>query len=438
MEVVKEVDPEVKKRVKKLWSTVRGVVNYLKVYFGHQRVLNSVNIIQLFVKQLGEWARIRKTIRVISKRVTALQKTCRDFLTTRRTRCDIMLKEFQRIEDGYLKGFFKLYTLRVIEEHELQKLQDSHHRPPGKHHTATQKEVSQVHMSHSIHTLRGEDLVQNPQGSKKIRFDLLHQQTNNIVESSGVDWKSLRIPPDVRKALIYRFYMVTLSKHVQARNNLLQSVQLTVRYQRDLMRFLTCFSGKNQPKAGGAFGTETLPKDYYCHMPLPEFWHLSEELVIELISLAAQTLRPRYPRFAEHPANKGKHLTDEEYAKYCRPPLHLPTEERNILTAELENRRVHKMDTVRASALQDSGGRRRSATRATAPPPVPVAKIAKEEQGDDHPVSTETGTDLDQVWNGFTPRLRDIAQEQAAMWKLADCERDPLLEHLRPATHVSC
>ena len=32
---------KVKKRAKKLWKTVRGVVNYLKVYFAHQNLLTS-------------------------------------------------------------------------------------------------------------------------------------------------------------------------------------------------------------------------------------------------------------------------------------------------------------------------------------------------------------------------------------------------------------
>merc|ERR1719149_176615 len=82
--------------------------------------------------------------------------------------------------------------------------------------------------------------------------------------------------------------------------------------------------------------------DFDVHeMSVKEFWlNTSEDILIELISIAAESLQkdPQFHRYTEHPVNKSEKLLEEEYDKYCRPVIKVPDADREPLYGELQER----------------------------------------------------------------------------------------------------
>merc|ERR1712194_301503 len=66
--------------------------------------------------QLGEWARVKKTISRLIASVKVLQRTFRVFQTIKRARCAKVEKEWQRVEDYHLQAYFRLYAQKIDEE----------------------------------------------------------------------------------------------------------------------------------------------------------------------------------------------------------------------------------------------------------------------------------------------------------------------------------
>lgn len=385
----KKVSNTVLLRVKHLWRCFRGVVRSLTVYFAHMRRIRSAEKLRKFVRQLGEWSRIKTAIRKLVATVNILQRTCKHFLTTKGKRCELMQREFQKAEDIYLQSFFRLYAHRALEEH-YQKEEDAN----------TWVGSSGKHIFRSPH--------------KKRTHKMTHEESNQFVDQT-FDWKSYRIPVNVRKSLISRYYLFELSKHLRGREDLLWTVNHTVQFQKDLLKTMEYFGvGENAKHKQWSYPTLTGKE-----LMMPEFWHLTEDMVIDLVCMAAESLGtskdPNHAKFKEHPANKSDKLMEDEYDKFCRPLRPLPNETRAALAVGLEHRMVTRQDLVKAEVnlavkrasiasakeVAHAAGRRRS-----------ISDLNSPEQS--VTIVDETPVDLDDVCRDFTPRLKEMVQEQLA------------------------
>jgi len=372
-------------RVKHLWRCFRGVVRTLTVYYAHMKRIRYAEMLRRFVRQLGEWSRVKGAIKKMIATVITLQRTCKGFLTTKGKRCEMMQREFQKAEDNYLQTYFRLYAHRALEEH-YQKEEDMNSwvSPTGK------RVYTGIH--------------------KKRAHKMTHEETNEFVDQT-FDWKAYRIPGNIRKALINRYYLFELSKHLRSRQALMWTVRHTVEFQKEMLQTMKFFG----------VGEDTKHKQWTApilsgkELQMTEFWHLTEDIVIDLVCMAAESLLtskdPSHARFKEHPANKSDKLLDDEYDRFCRPPRPLPNETRAALAVGLEHRMVTRQDLVRAevnlavkrasiASREAAAGRRRSISDCS---PEPIVTIVEE-----RPV------DLDDVCRDFTPRLKEMAQKQLA------------------------
>merc|ERR1719230_1431123 len=123
------------------------------------------------------------------------------------------------------------------------------------------------------------------------------------------DWRGLGIPPHIRKMVIYRYFMVLLLKRLKYREQMLHTAQICYSNQKELVTFLKKFNYEDAASDMPPIGA---PPDEIADMLQIEFWHLSEDIVIELICIAAESLfkNADYPRFPEHPANKSEWLPE--------------------------------------------------------------------------------------------------------------------------------
>jgi len=379
------VSDAVRQRARQAMVLFRGVVRTMCVWMAHRRIIVSGHLIRQFLRQLGEWSRIRSSCQRLIWSVRHLQRTCRSFLALRNKRCEFMHKEWQRVEDSLLTGFFKLYGAKAFED------------------KAKEIEGEIDHMSQEAKTKIPES---NPHASKKQQKEYLKFVQDQGAELlKNVNWRAHRIPIMYRRAIISRFYMIHLRKHIRSRENMLKTVQLQVKYQREVMHFLKSLgveeTSQKQQLDRPHLGSQELN--------LPEFWHIGEDVITELIAIAAKFLGTVQPPFNEHPINKSEALTEDIYDKFCRPPRKLPEDLRLLIQAEVEHRKVRKFEMSRAERASSAGrGKKNTPSKQV---PVQVARQVKIDQ---------TPADIEELFCGFTPRLHEISEQNRVSRLLED------------------
>jgi len=386
------ISDEVLERVQKLWRTVRGLVNFLVIYFAHMRMMDSVVIVSSFINQLGEWSRLRNGIKLFLWRCTQLQRKCKGFLTLRKQRTDIMNKEFEKVEDSYLRSFSKLWVQRAMEEAEYEAKKGNRAR------TDSSMEAD------------GEGRSRNRRRAMTShQADVSHSSSAKFAEAA-FDWRALKIPAQYRKALIVRYYMTLAMKRLRNRTTMLDTIKTMVSNQKDLVRFLAKFNYEGQDEAPSVHADNEIALE--CSS---EFWHLSEETVVEIMCIAAELL-PRYPEhqnLREHPANRSERLRDEEYDRWCRPPRKLLANDKEPLIGELTGNFMSALSIYRSRGANPVGRSLDKHKKHVPMVPEPVASKG-------HHVSFEnlgekpSGMNLEEVLQLCTPRLQDIAHQQRA------------------------
>lgn len=370
-------------RVKQLWALTRGVVRMLLVYFAHMRLLNASELCRLFVWQLGEWSRLRSSMHRLLRSVVLLQRTSREFLALKAKRCELMQKEWQRVEDQYLVSFFKLYAYKAMEEHQTKSDQEFLWASP---HECMKRFGIQMTRSQR-------------QGMMLPRFT--KDKFDELVERA-IDWRPLRIPAKERKIIINRYYMVHLYKHMESRKNLLRAVQMAVQWQREMAKFLEEFGAHTTLNLSEIGGGAEINADGH----LNEFWHISEETAVELVALGAEHMLRVLPfPYKEHPANKDLH--NDGFEKYCQIQKRLPDELRAALLTELDGRQTTRGEMSRAGR---NGMHQQPMLKSTS---------AKKAQGHSKPGGKAEASrqDIDELFREFTPRLRTIIDHQAQEYR---------------------
>mmetsp|Transcript_14337 Transcript_14337/g.23420 ORF Transcript_14337/g.23420 Transcript_14337/m.23420 type:complete len:817 (-) Transcript_14337:28-2478(-) len=388
---------EVKARSKRGWVQLRGVVNYLRfLYFRHRRQLRSIHCVTSVLQQLSEWARIKNAMCNVTKSVKLLQRTCRNFLSLRDKRISAMVKDWQRVEDHYLPAYFKLYAVHAMQEHAHRHDEEV---------LSGFSDILRNQSRHHYHT------TAKPQGSMTL---ITKEETEALIERT-FDWKAYRIPARDRRAILIRFYMINLLRHVRSELEFQRTVQHVIKWNRESNSFLQNEFGHIQPKGKYVLFNRTMISSDFLP-PSATFWHLTDDVYLDMIGLSAQVLRMREP-YNDHPANKGKVLTDECYDKFCRVPRRLMKDVRTALQSE-----------VRGGMMPEVSRKRRTAS-------VGVGRVRVAKHDDDHhivrtsnnAILVQPSVDLDELWKRFEPRLLDITLEIEQSENKLDADGEPLM-----------
>lgn len=273
IKVVRECDPIMKERTKRLWEIFRYAASAYFLWGVARKKARAIVMMKSFLYTVGEWARVRYSMTKLRRNITILQRGGRRFLALKRERCAIMSQEWQRVEDLHLAIHFKALSAKSIAEMKKAHLE----KKAGKEGTLKHKlaKAKQLH----------------------------DEKTNSIsrMMSNQVDWKIYRIPPEHRSWVVSRYYMVLLRKKVNERKNIMAVVHELVEMHKDTMDFLKIFGAdesehhdlKHLARAHGAI------KDTY------EFWILSQDTTLDLIAYAAvHRLGNKTEPWRYHPSNQ--------------------------------------------------------------------------------------------------------------------------------------
>jgi len=365
-----------RKRVQRRWLLARFAGSVFFLYRLMLRKRHASKIVVAFLRQLGEWSRLQHTMQGIIRNLKILQRSCRAFLATKRSRCEMMSKDWQRIEDQHLAVTMQMFAQQALQD-QIKELAVAK--------TGAGGQQNKVAMKRAMARVESSPMIK-----------LKQQAVDNI------DWRQFRVPRKERMEMIAKYYMVRMRKRVNGTKNLLSVVQNVVRSQRELVHFLQQFGAGEQQAAE----LSELTIGYQLPLPQREFWRLSEDTILDLIALSVQPLRQTTP-FQDHPAYR-----DHPHNPFWRPDLKV--------SAEVAARHPDDLSKV---GISDPHASKHDAQRRLSMPPRVAIKVT-------------TSVDLDEVLGQFTPRLlqgqamgRSISTGQAPASRMVtrDSTRNSLL-----------
>lgn len=300
-----------------------------------------------------------------------MQRRGREFLATKHRRCKLMEEDWHRIEDKELQLFFHNYQAQILRE-EASKAEAK---------MAKQRKGHASQRGLSLKSTSSVALV----GQMKQMFE------DGLME---IDWRSYKIPTAERQQALSRYYTASLRKNIRMQSGLHDALMAAVEKQRELCVFLGHFGATADQAAD--FTRESAKKAYA--KPPPPYWHVNEEVALQLIALCAQALSQK-GHFAEHPANRNL----PGNVMYRRP-LKITEGSEGLSTLETLDRLV--------------GRHMNRPQEVVAPKPEEKKPQVKIE------VEKSKATDLESLIEGFTPRLQKIADEQCEEYRLISAAAD--------------
>lgn len=359
-------------RVRHLWVVLQASSKWLLL----QRIIRSRHqaskVVKHWITNMGEWARLRKSVKRMVDAVKMLQQRARSFLTLKKKRTDGLERMWQTIEDKHLASFFNTYAKKMAQERvgeQEAQLANSRTRDQAK----IRRQLDEFHAS-GEHAFKAAD---------------------------HMDWKNYRIPPKERKLMIRRYYMEQLRKRVRSQSSLTACVHELISAQRDLVSYLNSYgSGEDfRPYMRKVLETGEQITQEEAGTVAANWWSMSEQVVLELIGISAKMLsQSEQEPFLGHPANKdlpGNPL-------YCRTNLN------SFRMCNVDVRNPRKK--LAASSKPQEGG-----TPSTARAPTDAVRrsgattVVASESEDKR---EERREDLEDLFRGFTPRLRAITDQQ--------------------------
>jgi len=351
VKVVIEVDPVVRATAMRALATFRYAVSVVVLWRISLKKREAMDRMRSFVDSLGEWSRMRNSIARLKANVKILQRACRHFLVTKRKRCEVMSKEWQRLEDVHLSSHFANLAAKSIEEEKFKDL--------GK------KEGP-------------EGSIRHKRAKQKLQSDKVANEISSMMMDQ-IDWKAYRIPAKERRATIARYYIVQLKKKIKQKRNLLECVEGVVKLHQETLGFLKEFGAdESQALDLKDLATEQMAKGRRHHHQV-DFWHLSEDRTLDLIAFAAHQL-PKEGPWRDHPANQE--ISGMSNPMY-RPRIKATSAGRG------KNDFFGMMGDDHPGSTNHK--RRNSTTR---------IQLSKEEEK-----KAEQPVDLDELWKNFTPRF---------------------------------
>jgi len=364
-------DPKVHERAMEATRIFRYAVSVHVLAGICRKKRKAIAIASTVIEAIGEWARVRQMMTRLTNNVKILQRAARQFLALKRKRCDLMSKEWQRVEDSHLEVHMNKLAKKTIQD-EKNKAVEAKAGPEG---SIKQKMAMQKNNANK--------------DSKLIEKMMLN----------NVHWIQYRIPSQDRKAVLSRFYMVHMKKKIVQTQNLIAVVHDIVQMHKDTLGFLKEFGASEtqgndlKPMATRIDGHRERPS---------EFWVLSEDTALDLIAFAAQRM-PKTDPWRDHPANRE--ISGMDNPMY-RPRLkaHKSGKAHDIL-GMMGEKRPGPVEDKRATL-------RKSTVHITA---LSIADDGEELSKDDKPA------DIGDLWDSFTPRLREnVADSNRPISRMSD------------------
>eukprot|EP00931_Biecheleriopsis_adriatica_P119122 TRINITY_DN94391_c0_g1_i1.p1 TRINITY_DN94391_c0_g1~~TRINITY_DN94391_c0_g1_i1.p1 ORF type:complete len:920 (-),score=213.36 TRINITY_DN94391_c0_g1_i1:94-2775(-) len=409
------------RRVRYLKSVFKGACHWIMLFRRTVKRNAGIELIKATLRQLGEWARVQAAMKRTVKAVRTIQGICREFLVVKRTRCNKIAKDWERIEDRHLHRFFYKYSQQLIKEQMSQA--DNNPRSSG-------------------------NSVKARQESQKFYNNLL----SAVQEGEfALDWKAFKVPPKERAKVISGHYMGQLRTKVRTTGDLLKTTRMVLARHREIVGFLQQLGGKVGADEGRSMVIDRR-KEQQMQKYL-SWWEVPEETMLGLIGLAAQILKATgVEGFEDHPAHKDL----PGNMMYTKPELDfkkLAAQGPRLLDQAVV--RILQRSSLRKTLTEPSDKRKgrpgtkagRVAVQKSAPPikksqsrqpsKTPVAERSSSSKGiaDRDVDSSENAqaagelvsqggwdfngkSDLEDVFDAFTPRLREIKQEQLLEYRI--------------------
>merc|ERR1712083_904776 len=164
------------------------------------------------------------------------------------------------------------------------------------------------------------------------------------------------------------------------------------------------------------FGADVPPATYFFDSDVqhtvapPPFWHLSEETLLQLIALAVQPLL-HLETFRDHPANRdipGNRM----FRRF--PRTQAGTHDADEIISQVGRLTKRPSESKRLQRLPSS---------------LPTSKVLPSDEKKSFP--NDDQKTLDDILNCFTPRLREITEEQNSEYGLDTSSRalTPIVGH---------
>jgi len=374
-------------RLRKRWAVVRAACKVFMLRALILRRRTAIGLVKNFLAELGEWARMRSSIKRLMSSIKVLQKTCKNYQATKRQRCEVMQRQWERVEDQELTKYFRMYSQRIAREMREQitpasPSQGSKHSPNQSGQTGGRARQNSK-LSAGFFSDRRKEFLQ------MVEFNIENGKLN-------IDWRAYKIPEKDRWATITCFYTMQLKKHVRSKSSFLAAVKARVDNEKEMIHFLKMF-GANETQV------REFRNSAVSEVTPPDFWQMSDETVKELIALAAQDLVNEKP-FQEHPCNKD--LPPDKTARSNS----VSSEAGSLATSSTSAR---ERAAARLRRL-DLPGRMVSLGRLAKKP----EKTRQKEQPEGPEPQEDTARapsklSIEDLFNRFTPRLREISDVQA-------------------------
>mmetsp|Transcript_61553 Transcript_61553/g.146856 ORF Transcript_61553/g.146856 Transcript_61553/m.146856 type:complete len:902 (+) Transcript_61553:152-2857(+) len=286
--VTEEVLEARRQKALQAWRHARNVCWMASVGWRVLERHRSVDIIKAYLAGIGEWSRLKHCWRRLVDGVTNLQRKCREFRVRKTRRCDEIAREWQRVEDHHLSIYFKAYTEKVIME-SVRKREEA-----VKKRGAIRRHAMGADSWALVRTALKDD--------SRTRSALV------------VDWHSFRIPEDFRKKVIGLFYTATLRRHIFSQAHLHSIVKQKLQHHMEVQRLVRQFGRLAGDEAPAAVidtnfkqNMQDLKKEAIERRPQERFWHVSEDMCMNLIAHAARAMPEIDPSrkrlYEEHPSN---------------------------------------------------------------------------------------------------------------------------------------
>jgi len=394
----KELDVALRLRVRRRWAILKAHVQWLILLFSHRKQHRSADVLVGVLKQMGEWARIKSAMKNTFASVKKIQRSVQLFLKVRAKRVGACEKDWHRLEDYYLNLYFK----------------------------GAAKEAVQAAKEESGVANKGKAQSKMMTKEKRDRQEILNVLEAGVSKGEvAINWRDYKIPAPVRKAIIQRWYITGLRKYVRSQAQIVATFKESMQHERELMSFLNSFGVDPKQKRlpdlglGGRAGKQAAVNDDDNELP----WYvMPEAFILKAIAVAAQAM-DHDELFHDHPANRELGIERKDGPVYnSQVDLH-----RVFATAVLKvmekpcnlGRFGKKIDQTHDEDGQEEGtgspgkGHSPEGKPAMAAGPADTGK-RKVSIANTSPTSGANDMDIEEIFKSFTPRIREIYEEQSS------------------------
>jgi len=390
------------------WVKLRCLVVFLGFAARARTKAHKSEIMKVVLKAAGEWARLKGFVHKFRSSMELVQFHARGFIKLKRQRCEAMEKEWKRFEDHHLSTFFFNYAKRMLEE---QKAAAKNSRLPG--------------------------AKASPQ-----QLALEKQLEAGLKDGSlKVEWRKWRIPVETMRVMISRYYMQTLRNRVRTSASLHAVIAGVLAQQKEMAIFLSSFTGGEVVKKVSLIevGSIEIPEAQEQVTP-PAFYAISEDQCLQMIALCAQRLAvagtpEEIDLYRQHPS-----LQEVSFNPMYRPALEglegvsLSATSGEALSKQDIEKATFRMDRAISKVAgkptkkgrPDAVSTRSESRRMSRPlpdvdeedPGSPKTPTIQAFTAAQHALKPKLPTSIEEVMGNFTPRLREITDDQAADYRM--------------------